>query len=49
VGSVTRPAPRRRVGPPGALLGEGWIADDFDAPLDDLFDLPLAPRARTLP
>ncbi len=26
--------PRRRIGPPGALAGQGWIADDFDAPLE---------------
>jgi prevent-host-death family protein len=30
--------PRRRIAPPGAMEGEGWIADDFDAPLDDLFE-----------
>jgi prevent-host-death family protein len=35
--------PRRRIGRPGALEGQGWIADDFDAPLDDLFDAPLEP------
>lgn len=41
--------PRRRIGPPGALQGQGWIADDFDAPFDDLFDLPLEPRERERP
>lgn len=30
--------PRRRVAPPGAMEGEGWIADDFDEPIDELFD-----------
>lgn len=30
--------PKRRVAPPGAMEGEGWIADDFDAPTDELFD-----------
>jgi prevent-host-death family protein len=30
-------APGRRIAPPGAMAGEIWIADDFDAPLDDLF------------
>jgi len=30
-------APKRRIAPPGAMAGEIWIADDFDAPLDDLF------------
>jgi prevent-host-death family protein len=27
-----------KIAPPGAMEGEIWIADDFDAPLDDLFD-----------
>ncbi|MBA4182024.1 MAG: type II toxin-antitoxin system prevent-host-death family antitoxin [Anaerolinea sp.] len=32
-------APRRKIGPPGSMEGEGWwMADDFDAPIDDLFD-----------
>lgn len=30
--------PRRRIAPPGAMEGEGWIADDFDAPVDELFN-----------
>jgi prevent-host-death family protein len=30
--------PEHRVAPPGAMEGEIWIADDFDAPLDSLFD-----------
>jgi prevent-host-death family protein len=29
--------PKRRIAPPGAMAGEIWIADDFDAPLDGLF------------
>jgi prevent-host-death family protein len=28
----------RNIAPPGGMEGEIWIADDFDAPLDDLFD-----------
>jgi hypothetical protein len=31
------PSPRR-ISPPGAMEGEGWIAEDFDDPLDALFD-----------
>jgi len=30
--------PRRKVAPPGSMEGEGWIADDFDEPIDELFD-----------
>lgn len=30
--------PRRRIAPPGGMEGEIWIADDFDEPIDDLFD-----------
>lgn len=30
--------PSRRIAPPGAMEGEGRIADDFDAPIDELFD-----------
>jgi len=26
--------PRRKVAPPGLMEGEGWIADDFDEPID---------------
>ncbi|NJD07379.1 MAG: type II toxin-antitoxin system Phd/YefM family antitoxin [Methylococcaceae bacterium] len=27
-----------KIAPPGAMEGQVWIADDFDAPVDDLFD-----------
>ncbi len=30
--------PKRKIAPPGAMAGEIWIADDFDAPMDELFD-----------
>ena len=30
-------APIRKIGPPGAMEGEGWIAENFDAPIDGLF------------
>jgi prevent-host-death family protein len=31
--------PKRKLAPPGSMAGQGfWIADDFDAPLDHLFD-----------
>ena len=30
--------PRRRIAPPGSMEGEIWMADDFDEPIDDLFD-----------
>ncbi|MFA5241132.1 MAG: type II toxin-antitoxin system Phd/YefM family antitoxin [Sulfuricella sp.] len=30
--------PKRRIAPPGAMEGEGRIADDFDAPIDELFN-----------
>jgi prevent-host-death family protein len=31
--------PRRRIAPPGSMKGGDWqMADDFDAPLDALFD-----------
>ena len=30
--------PRRRIAPLGGMEGEIWIADDFDEPIDDLFD-----------
>lgn len=30
--------PRPRIAPPGGMEGEIWIADDFDAPVDELFD-----------
>jgi prevent-host-death family protein len=29
---------KSRIAPPGAMEGEIWIADDFDAPVDDLFN-----------
>lgn len=31
-------APRRKISPPGGMAGEIWMADDFDAPLDELFE-----------
>ena len=31
-------APRVRIAAPGAMNGEAWMAPDFDAPLDDMFD-----------
>lgn len=30
--------PKRKIAPPGAMEGEIWISDDFDDPLDELFD-----------
>lgn len=30
--------PKRRIAPPGVMEGEGRIADDFDAPIDELFN-----------
>jgi prevent-host-death family protein len=30
--------PRKKIAPPGGMAGEIWMADDFDAPLDDLFN-----------
>jgi prevent-host-death family protein len=30
--------PKRKIAPPGAMEGEIWISDDFDAPMDELFD-----------
>ncbi len=30
--------PKRKITPPGAMKGEIWIADDFDGPIDDLFE-----------
>ena len=30
---------RRRIAPPGSMGGaDWWLADDFDEPIDDLFD-----------
>ncbi|MDO8892139.1 MAG: type II toxin-antitoxin system prevent-host-death family antitoxin [Sulfurimicrobium sp.] len=30
--------PRRRIAPLGAMEGEGWIAEDFDEPIDEHFN-----------
>lgn len=30
--------PKHRIAPPGGMEGEGSISDDFDAPIDTLFD-----------
>ncbi len=30
--------PKRKITPPGAMHGEIWIADDFDEPLDNMFE-----------
>jgi prevent-host-death family protein len=30
--------PKRTITPPGAMKGKIWIADDFDEPLDHLFE-----------
>ncbi len=31
--------PKRKIAPPGSMEGQGfWIADDFDAPMDENFD-----------
>lgn len=30
--------PKQEITPPGAMEGEIWIADDFDKPVDDLFE-----------
>ena len=35
--SAYRP-PRRTIAPPGSMEGEIWMADDFDEPVEDLFD-----------
>lgn len=33
-----QPRPRA-IAPPGSLAGQGfWVAEDFDAPVDELFD-----------
>ena len=29
---------RSQIAPPGGMKGEIWMADDFDAPIDELFD-----------
>jgi prevent-host-death family protein len=36
--------PHRQISPPGGMAGEIWMAEDFDAPLDDLFDCLSDPR-----
>ncbi len=30
--------PKQKITPPGAMEGEIWIADDFDKPVDDIFE-----------
>ena len=31
--------PQNKIAPPGSMQGQDWwMSDDFDAPLDDLFD-----------
>jgi prevent-host-death family protein len=30
--------PRRKIAPPGSMEGQIWMSDDFDEPLDNLFD-----------
>lgn len=30
--------PQRKISPPGGMRGEIWIAEDFDEPLDALFE-----------
>lgn len=30
-------SPSHPINPPGGMAGEIWLAEDFDAPLDDLF------------
>ena len=31
--------PRSTIAPPGAMAGRIWIGDDFDEPVDDLFNV----------
>lgn len=31
-------AEKRKIAPPGSMHGEAWIAEDFDAPIEDLFE-----------
>lgn len=32
--------PRKKIAPPGSLAGMGfWMAEDFNEPIDDLFDV----------
>lgn len=36
--------PQASIAPPGGMEGEGWIAEDFDASIDDLFECLHSPR-----
>lgn len=38
IATLTAYKPHRKIAPPGSLEGQGWMADDFNEPLDDLFD-----------
>ena len=38
------PTPRRKISPPGGMAGEIWIGEDFDEPLDGLFECLGAPK-----
>jgi prevent-host-death family protein len=31
-------AEKRKIAPPGRMEGEAWIAEDSDAPIEDLFE-----------
>lgn len=31
--------PRAKIAPPGSMEGQAWMAEDFNAPVDDLFDV----------
>jgi prevent-host-death family protein len=31
-------AEKRKIAPPGSMEREAWIAEDFDAPIEDLFE-----------
>jgi prevent-host-death family protein len=31
--------PHRKIAPPGSMEGQIWISDDFDDPIDELFDV----------
>ena len=31
--------PHNKIAPPGSMKGQIWMADDFDDPLDDLFEV----------
>ncbi|CAI8763783.1 type II toxin-antitoxin system Phd/YefM family antitoxin [Methylocaldum szegediense] len=38
---LSRYQPNRcKIAPPGSLEGQAWVAEDFDAPVDALFDGP---------